>query len=101
MSKNKQRLIEVVNEIDSLHSEDPRRGSLYSKITEILCEDKEQTLEMIKALKEPGLFYHISLDFGYIYAKFPDLSLFDEFEKAVESFKNIDFSNSYPLAHSV
>lgn len=95
MNKNAERIIEAIKEMDKLHSEDPRRGDLYDKITEILCEDKEQTLEMIKEIKDPKIFYYISLDFGFIYNKFPDFSLFEEFEKAVSYFQNIDFTNTY------
>ncbi len=95
MNKNAERLVEVIKEIDKLHIENPTRGELHGKITEILCEDKEQTLEMVKEVKNPKIFSHISSNFGYVYVKYLDLTLFYELEKAVDSFKGLSFDYPY------
>lgn len=95
MSDKLNRIIEIVKKIDSLHINDPRFSDLTNEITEILCEDKSQTFEVINSTNDPNVFYYISISFGYIYNKYPDLALFSAFEKSTENLKIIVESSGY------
>lgn len=67
---DKEKVIEIVNEIDSLFMEDTRFPKYWGQLTQVLSENEQETIDFLDSCNEKNIIDNISSVFADISTNF-------------------------------
>ncbi|AFY93470.1 hypothetical protein [Chamaesiphon minutus] len=98
---DKEKIVKIINEIDSLFIEDTRYPIFWNQLTQLLSEDEQETIDFLDSCNDENIINNISSIFDNISSnlqsnkfikclkrleiKFPNLLLYPMIEAAVYS----------------
>ena len=77
----KTQIEEIIKRIDDLHQEDPRIYTELDKITDLLSQNLDKTIEVLNTLDEHSI--------NWVCSSFPEISAVFESEKFITSIKQL------------
>ena len=82
----KPQIEEIIKRIDDLHQEDPRIYTELDKITDLLSQNLDKTIDVLNSLDEHSI--------NWVCSSFPEISAVFESEKFITSIKHL--KNKFP-----